>query len=433
MLIKSYARIKPLGEGYSDSTGGVISSKSISWDDDTISINDKSFNHLTSCLNPESSQIQCYEVICKPLVDKWLDGFDVDLLSYGQTGSGKTFTMFGPPLSMEEAARNLGTNGKNTISSEGILSDEHGFILRSGFDALQIVSELNSKSNYKAVLHGSMVEMSIMTLQDQSVLDLLNNKKICFVDKEHHLQGAKMILLENANDLVSLAAAVESRSTRGTLMNDTSSRSHCVTVFILSILEGNNMFRQSRLSFYDLMGSERFKGANSAHNQSTSSKSTMGGFEGIYANLSLSSLISAVELATAERKKKDSNIKKLANPMLNFCLTELLQGSLSGSAISGMVTCLSQHPRNGDESYLSLKYGTSMAKLINKPSQQPFQSIGPIWNKTNKEFESVKAIVKAGVNGKYQALREAQLEQWNNNLNLLNILLEESNYQMKSK
>ena len=60
--------------------------------------NDEVFNHMRATVPPESSQVQCYEVVCKPLVEKWLDGYDVDLLTYGQTGSGKTYTMFGPPL-----------------------------------------------------------------------------------------------------------------------------------------------------------------------------------------------------------------------------------------------------------------------------------------------------------------------------------------------
>ena len=42
-------------------------------------------------------------------------------------------------------------------------------------------------------------------------------------------------------------------------MNDTSSRSHCVTVLTLSVLAGGGggealQFRQSRLQFFDLMG-----------------------------------------------------------------------------------------------------------------------------------------------------------------------------------
>ena len=70
-----------------------------------------------------------------------------------------------------------------------------------------------------------------------------------------------------AADVVHLAAAVESRLTRGTLMNHNSSRSHCVAVLKLTVLEGGAV-RESRLQFFDLMGSERFVGQNSAHDTS---------------------------------------------------------------------------------------------------------------------------------------------------------------------
>jgi hypothetical protein len=88
------------------------------------------------------------------------------------------------------------------------------------------------------------------------------------------------------------------------------------------------------------MGSERFKGGNAAHDSSKSSKSTTSGFEGIYANLSLTSLSAAVDNATKARRAKSK--KKQFNPVLEFVLTDLLQGSLSGGALTGMMSCVSQ-------------------------------------------------------------------------------------------
>jgi kinesin family protein 15 len=299
---------------------------------------------------PETTQEQVYATVAQPLVHRWLEGWDVDLISYGQTGSGKTFTMFGPPFSMERAAASLGGAGTD-ISGDGIVLPEHGFILRSGLEALQAVASINSGGAAKAVLHGSMVEMSIMNLSDQSVIDLINGRKRCFVDKQHHLQGAVMVPLRTAAEVVHMAAAVETRLVRGTKMNDTSSRSHCWAVFTLTVAEGE-MFRTSRLQFFDLMGSERFKGENTAHNEKASTKSTMGGWEGIFANLSLSGLLSAVDSAAIQRRRGSN--KKYANPMLDMVLTDLLAGSLQGSAITGMVSCLSQSPRNGGESFLTL-------------------------------------------------------------------------------
>ena len=408
-----------------DRMGGTTADKQIEhFDSGSITCGGHTFNHAEAVIEPDATQDHVYETIAKPLVQKFLDGYDVDLISYGQTGSGKTFTMFGPPFSMEQAANKLNSSGSGEgTSGDGIILPEHGFILRSGFEALQAVAAINN-SGGKATLHGSMVEMSIMTLTNQSVVDLINDRKTCFVDKSHHLQGAVMVPLRSAADVVNMAAAVETRLVRGTKMNDTSSRSHCCAVFTLSVCDDSGeKYRQSRLQFFDLMGSERFKGGNAAHNTQASSKSTMSGWEGIFANLSLSALSNAIEQA-AKQRRKGSN-KKQANAMIDMCLTELLRGSLNGYAITAMITCISQAPRNGGESYLSLKYGAGMAKLLNIPKPAKLQNISKNLNKALKEYKSVKAIVQRGVNGKYQNLRNAQLAQWKNEVELLSELMGE--------
>jgi hypothetical protein len=406
-LINSYCRIKPLS---ADKAGGKDSDKQITgWDEEagTVELGGTVYGHARRTLPPDATQVHVYEVICQPLVRSWLEGYDADLLSYGQTGAGKTFTMFGPPYAMAAAAKALGGGGSG-IAADGILVDDHGFILRSGFEALAAVESIN-QSGRRAVLHGSMVEMTILTLSDQSVIDLLNGRAKCFVDKQHHLQGALLLPLKNGADLVNMAAAVETRLTRGTKMNDTSSRSHCMTVFTLSVLDGETV-RESRLQFFDLMGSERFKGANAAHDSTQSSKSTASGFEGIYANLSLSSLMNQVEAAAKARRSNSK--KKHHNAMLKFCLTDLLQGSLMGSATTAMVTCLSQAARNGDESCLSLKYGASMSQLMTSPKPQPVFPIQKLLENAKKQYETSAAVVKRGVAGKYQALRQAEVTQW---------------------
>jgi len=183
------------------------------------------------------------------------------------------------------------------------------------------------------------------------------------------------------------------------------------------------MIRQSRLQFFDLMGSERFKGGNAAHDSGKSSKSSMSGFEGIYANLSLSSLMSAVDVAAKERLR-GGKARKQANAMLNFVLTDLLQGSLMGSALTGMITCLSQSPRNGDETYLSLRYGAGMAKLLNDPVPQSAKNFDKVVKNARKNLAESTGVVEKGVNGKYQALREAQVLQWRQLVGILESLID---------
>jgi len=259
--------------------------------------------------------------------------------------------------------------------------------------------------------------MSILSFGDQTVLDLLAGSKPCYVDAEHHLQGARCVPLRCAADLVAMVAAVEARSTRGTKMNDSSSRSHCMTVFTLHVLEGGSgggAVRTSRMQFFDMMGSERFKGANAAHDTGASSKATTGGWEGIFANFSLLGLLEAVRAAAAGRRSKKKPLHGMSS-----VLTNMLNGSLEGHAVTAMVTCLSIHPRNSVESSLSVQYSADMGRLLNAPQPQPCRALAPLLQQAREECAKSAAIVEKGVAGKYQRRRQAELNGWQTTLDTL--------------
>ena len=138
---------------------------------------------------------------------------------------------------------------QGTSSREEVLEDQHGFILRAGLDALDALSTIR-ESGCKAVLHGSMVEVSIFSMTNQTVCDLLDGNAHCYI-KDYHLKGATQQPLETAADVVNLAAAVETRLVRGTKMNDTSSRSHCIAAYTLMVVDEAGNLRTSRIQFFD--------------------------------------------------------------------------------------------------------------------------------------------------------------------------------------
>ena len=96
----------------------------------------------------------------------------------------RRYTMFGPPFSMDKAYKKV----ESSHGAEDILKKEHGFILRSGLEALEYVKSINAGKDARAAIYGSMVEMSIESFQDQTVQDLLNRRKQTYIDKRHHLQ-----------------------------------------------------------------------------------------------------------------------------------------------------------------------------------------------------------------------------------------------------
>ena len=50
-----------------------------------------------------SDQMEAYDAVAGPLVDRVMQGYSCTLMAYGQTGSGKTHTIFGPPGCLTEA------------------------------------------------------------------------------------------------------------------------------------------------------------------------------------------------------------------------------------------------------------------------------------------------------------------------------------------
>ena len=427
-LMRSVARIKPISV---EEKAGIAATERLSgWSPEkgtvTFSFGDKdsskktkkdqTFSHFHHVLPPDISQSHTFETVCSPLVRQWLGGHDVDLICYGQTGSGKTYTQFGPPKSMKKALEALGEGGGiGTISPADVVQKCHGLILRTGFAALAAVDAINKRGDSsRAVLHGSMVEMSIMS-SSQHASDLLAAKKQCFVDKHHHLEGAVHLPLTDTRSLVTMAAAVETRLTRGTKMNNSSSRSHCVTVFTLHTRDTDNKVRISRFNFFDFMGSERFKGPNAAHGGG-SARSTTAGWEGIYANYSLLFLGEAVRAATQRRRAKKNSIQKMGGKGF---LNELLSGSLVGHALTAMVTCLSGSERNGAESFLSCKYSKDMAKMQNEPRVQLSTHFDELVAQVEQERAKSAKIAAKGVAGKYQAKRMAEVAGYENTLNIL--------------
>jgi hypothetical protein len=99
--ISTFARIKPreadTAENYA--AGGDVDTGKIlaSWDEKgAVTMSDakkgqsKVFDHMAGTLPPDATQAHVYDVVAAPLVRRFLEGFDVDLLCYGQTGSGKS-------------------------------------------------------------------------------------------------------------------------------------------------------------------------------------------------------------------------------------------------------------------------------------------------------------------------------------------------------
>lgn len=57
---------------------------------------------------PPTTQYELYDSTARPLVSRFIEGFNCTILAYGQTSSGKTFTMTGIDLDLDPSDPNNG-------------------------------------------------------------------------------------------------------------------------------------------------------------------------------------------------------------------------------------------------------------------------------------------------------------------------------------
>ena len=70
-----------------------------------------------------------------------------------------------------------------------------------------------------------MIEIHLLEMKD---LLAGKEKSKCIIGEDNYLHGAGYIVLDSQKAICDFAATVEKRITGATLMNDNSSRSHCV-------------------------------------------------------------------------------------------------------------------------------------------------------------------------------------------------------------
>ena len=283
----------------------------------------------------KTSQTSIFKDV-EALVDTTVDGYDVCIFSYGQSSSGKTYTMEG--LNMCLKPKNL----RNSYT----LTDHCGIIPRSIERLFFRISKLES-SGWKYDIKCSYFEVYLDTL-----IDLLDSKNAA-MDK---VEGAKMtdnatkftlrnipqckeVSVKSSSEVHNLLRnAAKKRSTSKTLLNEHSSRSHCI--FMLHI-KGSNSNLNAKctgvLSLIDLAGSERI---NISGVQGQEKK------ESISINQGLSALGDCIHALS----NKSNHIPWRANK-----LTSVLQQYMEKSKILMFVN-ISNEDKNIKESLNSLDF-----------------------------------------------------------------------------
>jgi len=217
-------------------------------------------------------------------------------------------------------------------------------------------------------------------------------------------------------------AAIASRNTSGTGMNDTSSRSHCFAWLTLlahnpaAAAAGGGSVRRSRFQFVDLAGSERQKEASAAAGAgSASAPSMVTMIEGMATNWSLTMLSTAVRDITRVRDKQ----KFMHTGGYMGDLVPLLVDSLTGKALTALFVCVSQAPSNITQSKISLEFGEVFSRLtVSKERQQP-QPLAKLLKDVRGMHADNEAALRKGVKGKWMAVRTAHALDYAQTLEIL--------------
>lgn len=303
-------RIKPLGTGRGE-RGAAGGASAVSARGTTVTVQGCDYTFPTYVATAETSQEELYDDFMTGRVDAFFDGYNVNVLAYGQTGTGKTHTTFGPPGTMARAG--AGDFGADVI-------DDYGLFPRGMFAALARLHERRASGDGRRyVLTCAAVELGLTGNNDMfdatKSAAVANSYKIGGVSggvavdrtaKPPRLYGQYEHVVEEEADVLRVFEAIAARNTAATLMNDTSSRSHCFVWLSLHAYDPRtDKVQLSRFQFVDLAGSERMK---DAHGVTNWKEGGMAAFEGVLTNFALFMLHQCVnDIRSQRRKGKDHN------------------------------------------------------------------------------------------------------------------------------
>ncbi|XP_073009772.1 kinesin-like protein KIN-14O [Typha latifolia] len=265
----------------------------------------------------------------EPIVRSAIDGHNVCILAYGQTGTGKTYTMEGVsdkpgivPQTMEELFRQVSQDkSASYILSMSMLEVYVGSLrdLLAPKRTSSRAMELIPKSNL-SILAGSTGAVEVEGLTEVGVADFKQASR-------WYAKGKR------------------ARSTSWTNVNETSSRSHCLTRITISQSGGIDGKVISKLWLVDLGGSERLL-------KTGATGQTMD--EGKAINLSLSALGDVI----AALRRKRSHI-----PYRNSKLTQILSDSLGEGSKVLMIVHISPSEDDVGETVCSLSFAKRVRSI----------------------------------------------------------------------
>ncbi|EYU38269.1 hypothetical protein MIMGU_mgv1a025171mg [Erythranthe guttata] len=267
-----------------------------------------------------SEQADIYEFLALPIVKGAVNGVNGAIITYGQTGAGKTYSMEGPGI----------TNCDD--KQKGILPR----VVDGLFNAIKLSDD---RIKYK-------VKLSMVEIYMEKVRDLFDLSKDNLQIKESKVQGifvsgvTEISISDSAEALQSLSRGIANRAVGETQMNMSSSRSHCLYMFLIQ-QELKKEKRYGKLILVDLAGSEKAERTGAEGRVLEEAKTI---------NKSLSALGNVINALSSQGKLNHI-------PYRDSKLTRILQDALGGNSQTAFLCCCSPSPANASESLSTLRFG----------------------------------------------------------------------------
>eukprot|EP00002_Diphylleia_rotans_P039226 TRINITY_DN9055_c0_g1_i4.p1 TRINITY_DN9055_c0_g1~~TRINITY_DN9055_c0_g1_i4.p1 ORF type:complete len:1927 (+),score=590.84 TRINITY_DN9055_c0_g1_i4:53-5833(+) len=325
----------------------------------------------------ESSNVDVYDKLAKPVISSALNGFNATIFAYGQTSSGKTHTM------------------------RGDLKSNPGIIPLALKDIFSHVDDPNGRDY--------VLRVSYMEIYNEVIRDLLNPEGINLKIHESQERGVfvgdlREVCVQSADEVLSLLNAGEARRHVGaTNMNEHSSRSHTVFQVIIESRDrlsigsddSDESVRVSVLNLVDLAGSE---------------KASLTGAEGIRLKEGAHINKSLLTLGTVIAKLSEGSTTHI--PYRESKLTRILQPSLGGNARTAIVCTVNPSPMFSEETNSTLKFASRAKKIKNKPKMNEIMDEKAQLKRYEKEIKDLKRILEASnsTNASQKAMEQLQEE-----------------------
>ncbi|CAJ0929234.1 unnamed protein product, partial [Mesorhabditis belari] len=338
--------------------------------DRTITVKGKIYGPFDQVFPETTQQPEVYDKVAKKHVELVLAGYNCTIFAYGQTGTGKTYCM-------EGGADKAYSGNWKTDPNLGIIPRAMEHI----FDTLEAegVEEYCVRVSYLEIYNEELFDLLAANHEEGERLRLFEDpiKKGSVI-----ISGAEEVPVQTREEVFKvLQRGAERKRMASTLINNRSSRSHCVFVVNIATrettLEGEELVRQGKLNLVDLAGSESIgrSGASGARAKEAGNINQ--------SLLTLGRCITALTTNAGHVPYRESK------------LTRLLQDSLGGSTVTTIISTISPSSSSFEETISTLEYSCRAKNIRNHPEINEKLSRKDMLKEMSKAIEKLQRDLRS--------------------------------------